>query len=50
MNDPAGPEKSGLISFYDYVHAAIRVFDPYHIRISILQNQLMLLEQVWQVR
>ena len=31
MNEPADPQHTGLVNFYDRVHAAIRSVDPYHI-------------------
>ena len=31
MNEPADPQHSGLVDFYDRVHAAIRSVDPHHI-------------------
>ena len=31
MNEPADPQHSGLVAFYDRVHAAIRSVDPNHI-------------------
>ncbi|KAH8105386.1 glycoside hydrolase [Cristinia sonorae] len=30
MNEPADPKHSGLITYYDRVHAAIRAVDPHH--------------------
>ncbi|KAI0076678.1 glycoside hydrolase [Panus rudis PR-1116 ss-1] len=31
MNEPADPKHTGLIAYYDRVHAAIRAVDPHHI-------------------
>ena len=31
LNEPADPQHSGLVNFYDRVHAAIRSVDPDHI-------------------
>ena len=31
MNEPADPQHSGLVNFYDRVHTAIRAVDPNHI-------------------